>query len=64
MKFRNGSLIYNLSNARIYLIVNGRRSPVVSPDALARLGSHANDKGIITVSKQETELHELGDEIT
>lgn len=63
MKFRNGSLIYNLADGKIYLIVEGKRCPIVSPDALSRIGSSINDKGIVTVSKQESELHELGEEI-
>lgn len=62
MKFRNGSLIHNLADGRIYLIVNGRRCPIVSPDVFERLGARGKD--VVTVSKDEIELHELGDEIS
>jgi hypothetical protein len=61
LKFRNGSLIHNLADGRIYLIVDGKRHPVVSPDVLERIGAVGRD--IVTVSKQEVEMHPLGEEI-
>lgn len=64
MKFRNGSLIHNLADGKIYLIVEGKRCQLVSPEAFERIGSKPNDKSIVTVSKDEIELHQLGDEIS
>lgn len=62
MKFRNGSLIHNLADGKIYLIVDGLRRQVVSPDALTRIGAVLSEA--TTVSKDEINLHELGEEIT
>jgi hypothetical protein len=59
LKFRNGSLIHNLADGRIYLIVNGKRCHIESPDVLSRLGATTSD--IIHVSSDEINLHELGE---
>jgi hypothetical protein len=61
MKFRNGSLIHNLADGKIYLIVDGQRRQIVSPDALAKIGATTGEA--VTVSKDEINLHELGEEI-
>jgi hypothetical protein len=62
MKFRNGSLIHNLADGKIYLIVDGKRCQMVSPEALDRIGAKLSEA--VTVSKDEINLHELGEEIT
>lgn len=62
LKFRNGSLIHNLADGRIYLIVNQKRCHVESPDVLTRVG--ATDKDIIHVSNDEIKLHELGEALS
>jgi len=61
MKFRNGSLIHNLADGKIYLIVDGKRRQMVSPEAFDRIGAKMSEA--VTVSKDEIELHELGEEI-
>lgn len=61
MKFRNGSLIHNLSDGKIYLIVDGKRRQMVSPEAFDRIGAKMNEA--VTVSKDEINLHDLGEEI-
>ena len=61
MKFRNGSLIHNIANGRIYLIESGERRHVTSPDVLERIG--ATGKDVVTVSVDELLLHEEGEEI-
>jgi len=61
MKFRNGSLIHNLADGKIYLIVDGQRRQIVSPDALQRIG--AKQAEAVTVSQDEINIHELGEEI-
>lgn len=69
MKFRNGSLIWNLSDAKLYLIENGKRRWVKSPDAFERIGvTYPNKfsyypKGVIVVSETELNLHELGEDL-
>lgn len=64
LKFRNGSLIHNVADGKIYLIVQGKRCPMVSPEAFERLGAEPTRKHVISVSKAEVEMHELGDEIS
>lgn len=64
MKFRNGSLIHNLADGTIYLIVDGKRCQMVSPEAFERLGTHHRSKDIVTVSPAEINLHALGEEIS
>lgn len=61
MKFRNGSLIHNLADGKIYLISDGKRRHITSPDALERIG--AVDKDVTSVSLDEIQLHELGEEL-
>lgn len=61
LRFRNGSLIHNLSDGKIYLIENGLRRHVVSPDALNSIGAHYNEA--VTVSQDEIKLHELGEDL-
>lgn len=65
MKFRNGSLIWNLSDGKIYLIENGKRRWVVSPDVLTSLGLDPTKtmKEVICVGQEEINLHELGEDL-
>lgn len=64
MKFRNGSLIHNLADGKIYLIVKGMRCQMVSPEAFERLGTTPNDKSITTCSLEEIMLHNEGEPIS
>lgn len=59
MKFRNGSLIHDFSNGRIYLIENGERRHVISPDAFERIGGRVNE--VVAVSTEEINLHPEGE---
>src|SRR5687768_952960 len=36
LKYRNGSLIHNIADGKIYLIEEGKRRHITSPDALER----------------------------
>lgn len=62
IRFRNGSLIWNLSDGRIYLIENGTRRHVVSPDAFTRIGVDYTNLGkhVIYVSLDEVQIHPEG----
>lgn len=64
MKFRNGSLIHNIADGKVYLIVNAKRCPLVSPEAYERLGTKPMSRDIVTVSLDEVKLHELGETIS
>jgi hypothetical protein len=61
MKFRNGSLIHNISDGKIYLIEEGKRRHVTSPDALERIGAGRSE--VVSVSLDEVKIHELGEEL-
>lgn len=61
LKFRNGSLIWSLSDGKMYLIENGKRRHVVSPDALSIIGA-VQDEALV-VSSEEIQLHEIGEEL-
>ena len=62
--FRHNSLIHNLADGKIYLIVHGKRHQMVSPEAFERLGTHPNAKEIVTVSQYEIDLHREGEAIS
>lgn len=61
LRFRNGSLIWNLADARVYLIEDGKRRWVKNPDWLFLLG--AKDTEICAVSQVELELHPIGEDL-
>jgi hypothetical protein len=59
LKFRNGSLIHNLGDGKIYLIVDGERRHVTNPDVLETIG--ATWKSVVRVSVDEVNLHPEGE---
>lgn len=68
MKFRNGSLIWNLSDGKIYLIENGKRRWLKNPDWFFHLGLDPSDlkfnmKRITLVSLDELNLHPEGEDL-
>jgi len=64
MKFRNGSLIHNIADGKIYLIVEGLRCHVTSPEAFERIGAKRDAKHVVSVSLAEIRLHKEGPEIS
>jgi len=59
MKFRNGSLIHNIADGKIYLISQGKRRHITNPDVLETIGASVND--VVSVSLNEILLHEQGE---
>lgn len=59
IRFRNGSLIWNLADGKMYLIENGNRRHITSPDVLTRIG--AKEKDVTIVSLDEINLHPEGE---
>jgi len=57
--FRDGTLIKDISNGKIYLIVDNKRKQIVDPDDLKVLGFAKKD--IITVSKKEADFQKEGE---
>jgi hypothetical protein len=57
--FRDGTLIYNWGDGKIYLISQNKRRQITSPDALLKYGI---DRGkMIEVSAEEAELQNIGE---
>jgi hypothetical protein len=58
MKFRDGTLLHNLGDGKIYLVSGHKIRHITNPDVLERLGaSHAD---VVRVSVDELNLHERG----
>jgi hypothetical protein len=47
--FRDGSLIYNLGDGKIYLISNNERRHIKSPEALELVGARITDPVLVSV---------------
>ena len=59
--FRDGTLIKNIADGRIYLISQNKRRHIVNPDSFVLYGLDRNL--IIEVSQAETSMHDEGDNI-
>lgn len=57
--FREGTLIYNYADSRVYLISDNKRRWIVSPDVYEKYG--LNPESIIEVSDDEANLHDDGE---
>lgn len=57
--FRNGTLIKNFSDGKVYLISDNKKRLIEDPDVFDRYGF--NRDYIVEVSQQETNLHEEGE---
>lgn len=58
MGFRNGSLIWNLADGKLYLVEGGKRRHITSPEALSRIGAKSSEA--LTVALDEINLHPEG----
>ena len=61
LKFRDGTLVKSFKKDTIYLISQGKRKPIASPEVFAAFGYQWQD--IITISENILSLHELGEPI-
>ena len=59
--FRDGTLIRDISNHKIYLISEYKKCHVTSPDTLVGLGF--SQKDILLVSAKESSVHQEGDSL-
>lgn len=64
LKFRNGSLIHNVADGKVYLISDGKRRHVQSPDAFEMLNAKRDRKHVMSVSLAEINLHPEGEPLT
>jgi hypothetical protein len=68
LRCRNGSLIWNIADGKIYLIEGGKRRWVKSPDWFEHLGLTPSDLAwnmqcVTHVSQEEVNLHPLGEDL-
>lgn len=59
--FRDGTLIKNIADGKIYLISQNKRRHIVSPDVFDTYGLNRNM--VIEVSEAETNMHDQGDNL-
>ena len=59
--FRDGTLIKNIADGKMYLISQNKRRHIVSPDSFTKYGLDRSK--VIEVSESEINLHELGDNL-
>jgi hypothetical protein len=61
LAFRDGTVIKDVSNGKIYLVVNGIKQHITTPDFFTKFGIDTSN--IIEVSAKEAELHKNGEPI-
>lgn len=59
--FRDGTLIKNIADGKIYLISQNKRRHIIDPDSFNKFG--LDRSSIIEVSEVETNMHSLGDNL-
>lgn len=59
--FRDGTLIKNIADGKLYLISQNKRRHIVSPDIFDKYG--LNKSLVIEVSEAETNMHNLGEQL-
>ena len=57
--FRDGTLIKNIADGKMYLISQNKKRHIVDPDSFNRYGLDRNL--VIEVSEAEADMHELGE---
>jgi hypothetical protein len=59
--FRDGTLIKNIADGKLYLISQNKKRHIVDPDTFDIYG--LNRSNIIEVSESEANVHELGENL-
>jgi hypothetical protein len=59
--FRDGTLIKNIADGKMYLISQNKRRHIVDPDSFERYG--LNKSLMIDVSEVEASMHDLGESL-
>ena len=59
--FRDGTLIKNIADGKIYLISQNKRRHIIDPDSFTRYG--LNRSNIVEVSEAEANMHDIGDNL-
>ncbi|MFZ9301392.1 MAG: hypothetical protein ACO23V_10500 [Chitinophagaceae bacterium] len=59
--FRDGTLIKNISDGKMYLISQNKKRHITSPDVFIKYG--LNRESLIEVGDSEVNMHELGEDL-
>jgi len=59
--FRDGTLIKNISDGKMYLVSQNKRRHIVDPDSFLKYGLDRSK--VIEVSESEVNMHDLGDNL-
>jgi hypothetical protein len=59
--FRDGTLIKNIADGKIYLISQNKRRHIIDPDSFTRYGLDRSN--IVEVSEAEANMHDIGDNL-
>ena len=59
--FRDGTLIKNIADGKMYLVSQNKRRQIVDPDTFAKYGLDRNN--LIEVSEYEINMHDLGENL-
>ena len=59
--FRDGTLIKNIADGKMYLISQNKRRQIVDPDTFNKYGLNRSE--VIEVSDSETNMHDVGENI-
>lgn len=59
--FRDGTLIKNISDGKMYLVSQNKRRHIVDPDSFLKYG--LDRSRVVEVSESEVNMHDLGDNL-
>ena len=59
--FRDGTLIKNIADGKMYLVSQNKKRHIVDPDSFNRYG--LDRKSVIEVSEAEANIHQLGENL-
>lgn len=59
--FRDGTLIKNISDGKMYLISQNKRRHIIDPDSFDTYGLDRSN--VIEVSELETNMHDIGEDL-
>ena len=59
--FRDGTLIKNIADGKIYLVSQNKRRHIIDPDSFGKYGLDRSK--VIEVSESEINIHDLGDNL-
>jgi hypothetical protein len=59
--FRDGTLIKNIADGKMYLVSQNKRRQIVDPDSFNKYGLDRSN--VIEVSESECDMHDLGEDL-